>query len=254
MATIRFAVPVLALAALLTPAAAGHTGAPRATAVAIPAASRWGRAFGVPGLGALTAGGSAQVSSVSCASAGNCAAGGVYADSSGRGQGFVVSERRGVWRRAFEVPGLGALNARGAAEVKSVSCASAGNCGAGGIYSPDHIDALGFVVSQRRGVWGRAIEVPGLSALTAGQAQVSSVSCASAGNCAAGGVYVDRSGHARGFVVSERSGVWRRAIEVPGLGALAAVNSVSCGSAGNCAAGGINGNLRGFVVSERSGV
>ena len=28
-------------------------------------------------------------------------------------QGFVAAERNGVWRRAIEVPGLGALNAEG---------------------------------------------------------------------------------------------------------------------------------------------
>ena len=40
------------------------------------------------------------------------------------------------------------------------------------------------------GSWGQAVEVPGLAALnTGGQANVNSVSCASAGNCAAGGYY-----------------------------------------------------------------
>jgi len=47
------------------------------------------------------------------------------------------------------------------------------------------------VVSERNGVWGRAIEVPGLAALNAGgTAGVVSVSCASAGNCAAAGDYL----------------------------------------------------------------
>ncbi len=63
----------------------------------------WRRAVEVPGLGALNAGGSAQVVSVSCASAGNCAAGGSYMDPSGHRQGFVAALRHGVWGRAFEV-------------------------------------------------------------------------------------------------------------------------------------------------------
>src|SRR5216683_2323264 len=48
------------------------------------------------------------------------------------------------------------------------------------------------------GSWGRAIEVPGLGALDkggypgAGGAGVVSVSCGSAGNCAAGGSYLDQ--------------------------------------------------------------
>jgi len=74
------------------------------------------------------------------------------------------------------------------------------------------------VVSERHGRWGTAIEVPGLGAMNKGLAQVWSVSCASAGNCAAGGYYQGRGGNlGQGFVVSERHGRWGRAIEVPGL-------------------------------------
>ena len=97
-------------------------------------AGSWGRAIEVPGLGALNTGRHAEVSSVSCGSAGSCAAGGVYRDRSGHLQGFVAVERNGLWGRAIEVPGLGALNTGGDAEVTSVSCASAGNCAAGGYY------------------------------------------------------------------------------------------------------------------------
>jgi hypothetical protein len=59
------------------------------------------------------------------------------------------------------------------------------------------------VVSERNGSWGKAIEVPGSGALnTGGHAQVMSVSCTSAGYCAAGGYYLDRSGADQAFVVS----------------------------------------------------
>jgi hypothetical protein len=57
------------------------------------------------------------------------------------------------------------------------------------------------VVSEQNGVWGMAIEVAGLAALTkGGLAEIDSVSCASPGNCAAGGSYTDRSGHLQGLV------------------------------------------------------
>src|SRR5215472_14787617 len=70
----------------------------------------------------------------------------------------------------------------------------------------------------RVGTWHTAIEVPGLGSLNKGAgreggAQVSSLSCGSPGNCAAGGFYRDRSGHGQAFVVSERNGVWGKAIE-----------------------------------------
>jgi hypothetical protein len=235
------------------------------------AAGSWGTAIEVPGLGALNKGGSAQVNSVSCASAGNCAADGDYQDRDRHGQGFVADERNDVWGQAVEVPGLGALNKGGSAQVNSVSCASAGNCAAGGYYTDGNRHGQGFVADERNGVWGQAIEVPGLGALNKGpggpfaypQTQVNSVSCASAGNCAAGGGYAAGNRHGQGFVAVEDNGVWGQVIEVPGLGALnkggaAEVDSVSCASAGNCAVGGGyaagTDNGQGFVAVEDNGV
>ncbi len=231
--------------------------------VAVERNGRWGMAIEVPGLGALNAGGSADLS-VSCGSAGNCAAGGFYRDGDGHYQGFVAVERNGRWRMAIEVPGLGALNKGDRAAVNSVSCGSAGNCVAAGAYAalavpPRRSGRLhGFVAVERNGRWERAIQVPGLAALSkSGDAFVTSVSCASAGNCAAGGYYTDRSHHRQGFVAVERNGRWGTAIAVPGLKALnaggsAEVDSLSCPSRGHCAAGGSfrgrSGHRRGFVT------
>jgi hypothetical protein len=50
----------------------------------------------------------------------------------------------------------------------------------------------------------RAVEVPGLGTLNkGGDAFVTSVSCAPAGTCAAGGHYAGRHDHSQGFVVSQ---------------------------------------------------
>ena len=229
-------------AGALAAAGAATAGAVRA-ARAVPAVGSWGKAIEVPGLGALNKGGTAVVVSVSCASAGSCAAGGFYLDRHHHRQGFVADERNGVWGRAIEVPGLGTLNTGGDAVVVSVSCGSAGNCAAGGDYARRHGSLQGFVAVKRNGRWGRAFEVRGLAALnTGGHAEVNSVSCGSAGNCAAGGNYRDRHSHLHGFVADERNGRWGTAIEVPGLGTLttggpAGVNSVSCASAGTAAGG-----------------
>ena len=206
---------------------------------AVRPAGSWGTAIEVPGLGALNTGGAAYVTSVSCGSAGSCAAGGNYRDRHGL-QGFVAVERHGRWGRAIGVPGLAALNKGRFAELNSVSCGSAGSCAAGGDYRDRHYSQQGFVAVERNGRWGKAIEVPGLAALNTGQEAlggVLSVSCASAGNCVAGGDYDNRRG-GQGFVAVERNGRWGRAIEVPGLGALntggyAEVSSVSCASPGS---------------------
>jgi hypothetical protein len=216
----------------------------------------WHTAINIPG---SAVGGSSFATSVSCASAGNCSAVGSYADGSGRGQGFVVSEVNGTWRAVTPVPGLATLAKRGH-YIGSVSCASAGNCGAGGYYVDGAGGIQAFVVSKVNGTWHAAIEVPGTATLNKfGVAQVSTVSCASAGNCSAGGHYTDNVGHSQAFVVSGVNGTWHAAIEVPGTAVLnngfgAQVNSVSCGAARNCSAGGYYSDQsqhhHAFIVSE----
>ena len=290
-------------------------------AFGVTSGGRWGGTEEVPGTAALNVGGNAEVNDVSCASAGDCAAGGFYTDSSGQPQAFLVTERGGRWGHAFEVPGLPALDAGADSAIDSVSCPpgsgdcvaggyyrskgvsgtqavvvsehngrwgkaivvpgtaklnvgdgaaldlvscpSAGNCAGVGSYAPNRAGFEVFVVNQRDGRWGTAIEVPGIAKLNAGESPyIGSFSCPSAGNCAAGGSYRDRYGHTQAFIVSERNGRWGTAFEVPGTRALnvdggASIYSLSCASAGNCAAGGpyrdSTGHAQAFIVTERNG-
>jgi hypothetical protein len=225
----------------------------------------WQNATRVPGIVSPPAGGhvgpTAQVTSVSCASAGNCSIGGSYYDSSNI-QAFVGSQVNGIWRKAVKVPGTAALN-QGDAQVNSLSCGSPGNCSAGGWYTDSRGYEQLMVVNEVNGTWHNAIEVPGTAVLNKGDyAQVSSVSCASAGSCSAGGWYMDSSSLNAPLVVSEVNGTWQNAIRVPGMTALTqhifgTVTSVSCASAGNCTAGGWytdSADLsQPFVVNEMNG-
>jgi hypothetical protein len=217
----------------------------------------WGKAKEVPGTATLNQGGAASIASVSCASAGNCGAGGYYKDSSGGIQAFVVSEVNGAWGKAKEVPGAAALDRGGDAFIASESCASAGNCGAGGGYTDSSGGFQAFVVSEVNGAWGKAKEVPGTATLnTGGNAAINSVSCASAGNCSAGGYYATSSIEVP-FVVSQVNGIWGKAKGIPGsVGPEGMVFSVSCASAGNCSAGGAysaSSGFSAFVVSQVHG-
>jgi hypothetical protein len=231
----------------------------------------WGNAIEVPGLATLNRGGHAEVDSISCAAAGDCAAGGYYTDGRFglRQQAFVVSETNGSWGNAIEVPGTATLNRGGSAEVNSISCAGAGDCAAGGYYKDGRfgLGQQAFVVSETNGRWGKAIEVPGTATLNrGGDGEVMSISCAAAGDCAAGGYYSDgfpgqALGRGQAFVVSESNGIWGNAIEVPGTGTLnagddAGADSVSCPAVGECAAGGSYNDghhVRAFVVGESNG-
>jgi hypothetical protein len=149
----------------------------------------------------LNKNGFAQINSVSCPSAGNCSAGGFYTGGADRVQGFVIGETNGTWGKAEQVPGIAALNTGRDAEISSVSCASPGNCSAGGFYTVGGAARHAFVVSETDGTWGTAQEVA--AALDkGGYGQVSSVSCALPGNCGAGGQYRGRVKE-QAFVIGE---------------------------------------------------
>lgn len=222
---------------------------------------RWRKAEEVPGMATLNKDTSAETMSVSCSSAGNCAAGGYYSPNTKRPlqEPFVVNEVKGHWGKAEEVPGMSKMNGL-VAEIESVSCSSAGNCSAGGLYGPS-AQAPGFtqlfVVNEVRGHWGKAQEVPGIAKLNYGDAWLESLSCASTGNCSAGGSYEGRSRHQQAFVVNEVNGRWRKAEEVPGTAkhdhGYAWLYSLSCPSAGDCAATGQYTLSGAFVVNEVKG-
>jgi uncharacterized repeat protein (TIGR02543 family) len=198
------------------------------------AITSWDYAIQVPGSAALNAGGFADVGSMSCTTARDCTAGGFYTDGSGKRQAFVVDETNGVWGDAIEVPATDALDTGGDAGVRSVSCATAGNCAAVGFYTDLSGSLWAFVTDEKNGVWHDAIAVPGIGG---GDSTIAtSVSCAAPGYCSAGGEYNDVPNSVHAFVVDETNGSWGNATDL-GL-AGSEVFSVSCVSAGNCAAGG----------------
>ncbi len=234
----------------LAPAAADRAGRPGVS---------WGKAEPVPGLAKLNKGGNAEVTSLSCWSVNNCAAGGFYTDN-GYSHAFVVAERKGRWDRAVQVPGLAALNTglgRLGAQVTSVSCAPDGYCAAGGYYTDGTGHLQAFVVTRPKDRWRAAVEVPGIAALNVfGFAEVDSVSCPSAGSCAAAGTYADAGSQDQWFAASQANGVWGTAVNMPAQGAE--VTSLSCWSAGDCALGGTYAppasRWQAMVVTERNGV
>jgi hypothetical protein len=223
----------------------------------------WGRAIETPGSARLNTGGQAEVFSVSCSAPGDCGAGGYYTDSGQTSQAFVVTETNGVWERAIEVPGSARLHDNLGAEVDSLSCAKPGYCSLGGDYLGGSGSNQAFVATQRRGAWGKAIEVPGSARLnTGGQASVDSISCAAPGDCSAGGSYQPNGQLGAAFVVTESSGRWGKAIEVPrsawlNAGGNAGIDSVSCARPGYCSAGGIyedaHKKYQAFVVTQWGG-
>ncbi len=203
------------------------------------------------------------VQDVSCASAGNCTAVGLYEDSAFNRHGLLWSETSGTWAAGVEasLPANAGTNSN--AGLADVSCASAGNCAAVGSYGDSSGHEQGLLLTETWGTWATGVEASlPANAGTNPFASPGSVSCASAGNCTAVGEYEDSSGHQQGLLWTETSGTWATGVEAPlpanaDTNGLANVASVSCASAGNCTAVGeyedSSGHEQGLLWTETSG-
>jgi hypothetical protein len=218
-----------------------------AMASASPTRTSWGSTQEIPGIASLNKG-VVDPTAISCPSPGNCAAAGSYwtydDPSAAPTEGFVVDEANGVWGRAQEVPGLASQS-----QVVSISCASQGNCAAGGNYWNAMYGPEGFVVDESDGTWGSAHDVPGID--YEGNSDVYSVTCPAPGDCVAVGRAASAAG-VHGFVVDESNGTWGSAQVIPGIQDL---STVSCAAVGDCAAGGGTDPAgQGSLVEEANGV
>ena len=224
----------------------------------------WGTAMEIRGLPTRNLLFGSDLFSVSCASVGNCSAGGNYALNAKRSQAFVVDESHGVWGKAQAVPGFTPRDASENTQVSVISCPSAGNCSAGGILPVAYSSTISgaFVVDEANGVWGKALELTGPQSFNHNGAGVDSLSCASVGNCSAGGTFPKGSHGDPSFVVNETNGTWGPAREIPGFAKLDAggsseLRSISCGAPGNCSAVGQyqqkSGVTRAYIVGESKG-
>jgi hypothetical protein len=164
----------------------------------------WGAALTLPGFTRLARGPGGGISSLACASPGGCVAGGSYVTApsgDAKVEAFIAAQRGGAWSPAVRLPGSGALNAGGYADAFSLACGSAGNCMAGGYYTDGYGQDDAFIATERNGVWQAATPLPGMPALSGGNASgIVSVSCPAAGYCVAGGFYQDAHGGQQGFV------------------------------------------------------
>ena len=153
----------------------------------------------LPGSAELNVGGNAQLASVSCAAAGDCATSGFSLPAPGIVQSLVDVEQGGAWVRAQEILGIANLPS---ALGGPVSCGGVGSCSAVGWYTDTAAHRQAYIVNENAHTWGGAIQVAG-NLNAGGNAQATAVSCSLTGICAAGGTYTDATGRIQGFVVDE---------------------------------------------------
>jgi len=186
----------------------------------------------------------AVLKGISCTSAGNCAAVGTYADSSGNGQAMEATETRGTWGQAAVITAPSNAGTNPEALLYSISCISAGNCVGVGSYldSSSHLQVM--AAAQTSGTWGQATEVTAPSnAGSNPEAVLKGISCTSPRKCTAVGQYLDSSGNGQAMEATETRGAWEQATEVTapsnaGTNPNAKLYAVSCTSARKCTAAG----------------
>ena len=142
----------------------------------------------------------------------------------------------------------------------AISCTGSGACVVGGSwndYPPPGTAGKGnfggLLDTELRGTWGPEKDSRANNAVTPQNADYTSVSCFSTGNCVAGGYFEVSHGVHRALVANEVNGKWKTPTTVPGLSKLgsiilnnlggatsigSAIYSVSCGAKGDCLVGG----------------
>jgi len=202
----------------------------------------------------------------SCGSPGNCAVVGSYQDTAGRTQSFALNEVAGVWKRAVRINlPANAVVVGQSSQLRAVVCSTSTRCSATGVYLDDNKPiprSQGYAVDEVAGTWRRAVQVRLPSDANANPfASLGELACASGGNCAATGSYIDQQNVTHGLVVDEVAGAWRTgvALALPSDANAypsASLSSVSCPGIGDCTAIGtyLNaaGALEGLTVSEHA--
>src|SRR5579863_573031 len=205
-----------------------------------------------------------SLASTSCPAAGDCVAVGSYTDSSLNLQGLIETESSGSWSAStVDLSSIPPATDNSNAQLTSVSCTSMGDCVAVGNFYDAH-GPEGLIETERNGTWDAArlnlSSLPSVNGVP--NVSLTSVSCPSAGNCAAVGNYSDGPGNQQGLLVSESNGTWTASeAGVTSIGGASQPSTtlaqVSCASAGACAAVGsytdTAGNIRGLIATESGG-
>jgi hypothetical protein len=130
----------------------------------------------------------AQLSGVSCTSAGNCVGVGFYTDSSGAEQAMETTETGGSFAQAIEVTAPpNAVNSSNGTQLLGVSCTSVGNCVGVGRYQDTSGSTQAMAATETGGIWAQATGVTTPASPFGADGVLKAVSCTSEGNCVAVG-------------------------------------------------------------------
>ena len=195
----------------------------------------------LPEIELLNNAGDASVNSIACPSTGNCVIGGSLRSNDGNRnahQPWVATQTNGSWTPAL-FPDIQTLNSAGDATVNSIACPSIGNCVVSGSYYQENGNndiRNPWAATLSNGTWTTET-FPDIETLnTEREANTTSLTCSSNGNCIILGQY--RNHGQQSWVATLSNGTWTTEtfpdIETLNTGGNSRVNGVACPSTGNC--------------------
>ncbi|MFL5844008.1 MAG: hypothetical protein ACJ762_04875 [Solirubrobacteraceae bacterium] len=172
--------------------------------------------------------------SVSCSAPGYCSATGIYPMGDRDRGGLLISRTPSGWARAEVVQPPAGSNATVVLPF-AISCAEPAECSAVGVWDPPSGGQGGAMLLGRAGgVWSRATLPPAAPGTSNVASYLTDVSCGAPGDCGAGGW-----SYSLGALLSETGGSWAMQTREPAGGnGRGDIRSVSCPTAGHCAATG----------------
>ena len=198
-------------------------------------------------------------SNLACASAGNCLASVRYTVASTNATAqYLLRQSGGKWSVSTASQML----------INVIACPAVNSCVAGGAAQGQSIFGVAATMHQVNGTWTAPATLPGVTSLTFQgvpeyKSAVTGLACPSAGNCTAVGSWDPNPDPTVteyfGFVASEASGTWSRALVPAGNAALDGnewqwdFTGVACAAVATCAMAGEYGGLYetgAFVVPE----
>ena len=204
---------------------------------------------------------------VSCAPGGNCAAVGYFSNAADKTEAMTMMLSGGVWGRATPAEFASDVqNVDPSASFAAVSCASAGNCTATGNFKNAAGKTEAMTMTSSGGEWGQASPAVFASGVRNADLdeRLTSVSCASAGNCTSAGYFKNAASQRQLFTMTSSGGTWGEGTPVVFASGMQSeypysdFKAVSCGSAGNCTAVGefrnAANNTEAFTVTSTGGV
>ena len=209
-------------------------------------------------------------SSISCSSPGNCTVVGGFQHliTTYGFHAFTITSTNGAWglARAAVFPNGVQRGFNAFTVLKSVSCASPGNCTAVGSFVNSDDAREAFTMTSTNGAWELARPAVFADGVQSEDPNgiLNSVSCTSPGNCTAVGNFRNLEGSREAFTMTSTNGAWelaRPAVFASGIqpnSPIARFTSVSCATAGNCTAIGSFANLddfdEAFTMTSTNGV